>query len=96
MPLSIAERLHQLPHGAQAVVAEKFNLSATTISAIMRGVYPRPEGDVALTQFRAVQMALAARYSPPLPVWDVFAEWDGERPPDTEQEAPPQKVARAS
>jgi hypothetical protein len=78
MPLSIAERLHQLPHGAQAAVAEKFELSATTISAIMRGVYPRPETEPALTQYRAVQTALAAKLGSP--VWEVFAEWDGERP----------------
>lgn len=90
MPLSIAERLHQLPHGAQAAVAEEFDLSATTISSIMRGIYPRPETDEALTRYRNVQKALAAKFDPPLPVWEVFEEWDGER------EAPRPHRAKAS
>jgi hypothetical protein len=92
MPLSIAERLHQLPRGAQAAVAEKCAKSTTTVSAIMRGVYPRPESEGGKQSVRRVQEALAARFVPPLPVWEVFAEWDGERPA---QEATPALAARA-
>jgi hypothetical protein len=92
MPLSIAERLHQLPHGAQAAVAVECDKSASTVSAIMRGIYPRPESEEGKQSVRQVQRALAARFVPPLPVWEVFAEWDGERPA---LEATPALAARA-
>jgi hypothetical protein len=65
------------------------------VSAVMRGEM-HPKTEEGRTTVRAVQQALAAKYEPPLPVWEVFEEWDGERPHETQEEAAPESSAQAS
>lgn len=79
MPLSIADRLHRLPFGAQAAVVEKLHVNKSIVSQVARGGYqPKTEDGRAVR--RQVQEALAAQFVPPMPVWEAFAEWDGETP----------------
>lgn len=93
MPLSIADRLHQMPFGAQAAVVEKLHVNKSIVSQVARGGYhPKTEDGRAVR--RQIQQALAAQFDPPLPVWDVFAEWDGEKPSRRRTKASPRKRAK--
>jgi hypothetical protein len=94
MPLSIADRLHRLPHGAQLEVANECGVHKSTVSQIAHAEYQGGKTEASQQLVQRVQLALAAKYDPPLPVWEVFAEWDGERPPDAVQE--PSTMAEAS
>lgn len=84
MPLSIAERKHQMPFGAQLDVARAEGVSKSYVTAVMNGeVFPKTPRT--RKQLRRVQVALARKLG--RPVADVF--------PDTEQETTP-TLARAS
>lgn len=82
-----------MPYGAQAAVATELGADKSVVSAIARGEY-RAKTAPTKERVREIQQALAAQFDPPLPVWEVFEEWDGERP-ETQQEAPP-ATAKAS
>lgn len=85
VPLTIAERKHRMPHGAQTIVAKRFAVSGTYVTDAMNGVL-RPSGDDARKKLRRVQVYIARKYFR-LPVAVVF--------PESEQEAAP-VLARAS
>lgn len=82
--LSLAERLHQLPFGAQIRVAEKEGVSKQYVSRVMHDEM-HPKTPAARERMRRVQGFLAAELG--RPVEDVF--------PQTKQEAAP-RMAQAS
>lgn len=73
MPLSIAERKHRMPFGAQRQVATEEEVSESYISAVMNDeVFPKTEPTQA--KLARVQAALARRLG--LPVEEVFPPKD--------------------
>jgi hypothetical protein len=60
MPLSIAERKHRMPYGAQLEVAKEQAVSESYVSAVMNGDV-RPKTDVTRKKLRRVQVALARK-----------------------------------
>lgn len=60
MPLTIAERKHLMPHGAQLAVATEMEVSTTYVSAVMNGIV-RPQTLPAQKKLRRVQVALARK-----------------------------------
>lgn len=70
-PLSIAERKHLMPHGAQRAVASEQMVSESYLSAVMNGeVFPKTPPT--REKLARVQAALAAKLN--RPVEDVFPE----------------------
>jgi transcriptional regulator with XRE-family HTH domain len=78
MPLTIAERLHQMPHGAQAEVVRELGLSRTYVSAVMNDEV-RPKTEPTRLKLRETQEALAAKLG--RPVDEVFPEANQEAAP---------------
>lgn len=71
MTLSVAERKHQMPHGAQREVAETESVAMSYVSAVMAGeVFPKT--DRSRLKLRRVQKALAKKLG--VPVADAFPE----------------------
>jgi transcriptional regulator with XRE-family HTH domain len=87
--LTLAERLHQMPFGAQVRVAEQEGVSKQYVSKVMNDEM-HVKTPAAQEKLRRVQIALAEELG--LPVDDVFAPLPT---PQTHQEAPP-LAARAS
>lgn len=85
VPLTIAERKHLMPRGAQMQVATSLGLSTTYVSAVMNDE-THPKTEAGKKQLRRVRVALARKLG--RPVDEVF-------PPDVKQEAAP-VLARAS
>ena len=85
MPLTIAERKHRMPHGAQRAVAAQFGVSEAYVSVIMNE-QAMPKTAVSLEKVQRIQAALAARLA--LPVEDVF--------PDVQEEAAPVTASASS
>ena len=60
MPLTVAERKHLMPHGAQKEVAEAEGVAVSYVSAVMAGeVFPKTEPS--RQKLRRVQRALARK-----------------------------------
>lgn len=60
MPLSIAERKHQMPFRAQAQVADAEGVAESYVSAVMNGTV-HPKTDETRKKLRRVQVALARK-----------------------------------
>jgi hypothetical protein len=71
MPLSIAERKHRMPYGAQVAVATELEVAESYVSAVMNGEV-RPKTDVTREKLSRVQIALAHKLE--LPVEEAFPE----------------------
>jgi hypothetical protein len=85
MPMTVADRVHQMPHGAQRVVARDLGLAESYVSAVITGD-ARPKTARGRKTVRRVQVAIARKLS--VTVDEAF-------PPDAQQEtAPP--LAHAS
>ncbi len=69
MPISIADRKHRMPFGAQQEVADELEVPKSYVSAVMSDeVFPKTEET--REKLRRVQEALAKKLE--LPVEDVF------------------------
>lgn len=73
MPLTIADRKHQMPYGAQREVASEQKCTEAYVSLVMSDDV-RPRTEVARKKLRRVRVALARKLG--RPVDDVF-------PPET-------------
>lgn len=60
MPLTIAERKHQMPRGAQLEVSAKERVDPGYVSRVMNGEL-RPKTPVGRKKLRRVQVALARK-----------------------------------
>jgi hypothetical protein len=69
MPLTIAERKHLMPRGAQREVVKETGFSSTYVSAVVCGEV-RPKTPPARKKLRRAQVALARKLG--RPVDDVF------------------------
>jgi len=69
MPLTIAERKHQMPRGAQRDVVKETGFSDTYISAVVCGEV-RPKTPAARARLRKAQVALARKLR--MPVDEAF------------------------
>jgi transcriptional regulator with XRE-family HTH domain len=83
MPLSIAERKHLMPYGAQKEVAKELGVLEGYVSEVMNDLV-HPKTATGKKKLRTVQVALSRKLR--LPVDEVFP---------TEKEAAPE-MARAS
>lgn len=70
-PLSIADRKHLMPHGAQAQVATEEGVAESYVSAVMNGDV-RPKTPASREKLARVQAALARKLD--RPTEDVFPE----------------------
>jgi hypothetical protein len=69
MPITIAERKHRMPHGAQKAVARDLGVDEAFVSKAMNDDI-RPKTDATREKLAQVQAALAEKLG--LPVADVF------------------------
>lgn len=60
MPLTIAERKHRMPYGAQLEVARQEGVAESYVSAVMNGDV-RPKTEPTRKKLRRVQVALARK-----------------------------------
>lgn len=70
MPLSIADRKHLMPYGAQLEVAREQGVAESYVSAVMNGSV-QPKTEATRKKLRRVQVALARKLG--RRVEDVFA-----------------------
>jgi transcriptional regulator with XRE-family HTH domain len=73
MPLSIAERKHRMPYGAQMEVAREEGVAESYVSAVMNGEV-RPKTEPTRQKLHRVQEALSRKLGTSLD--DAFPEHD--------------------
>jgi hypothetical protein len=69
MSLSVAERKHRMPHGAQRQIAKAEGCGDSYVTAVMNGTVT-PKSPAAKRRLRRIQVALSRRLG--LPVEEVF------------------------